>query len=416
MTSQLVTSLDVDLHSHEMLVDPYPTYARMREAGGVVWLEPHRMFAVPRYAEVAAVLTDWRSFICGEGVGMNDAVAQVPTSLQTDPPDHDRHRLIESKPLLPNAVRELEPELRELATATVAELCTRDRFDGVTDLAQVLPLGIVAKRVGFPPEGRERMMEWAAAGFDSFGMIDNPRTQQGLAKMQDAAQYLHSVCDEFEPGGWADRLMRVADSGELDHQTCLGLISDYLYPSLDTTIHAISAGLKLFADHPDQWDLLRSDRSLLPGAVSEVIRLGAPIQWFTRKVARTQAVGGTVLPEGSRVIVLYASANRDERQFPDPERFDITRPPYEQVGFGRGKHACMGMPLARLEMHVLFDVMADAVTRIETGRSELALNNVLHGFSHLEVIFRAATGLRDPISSTTPTLDGTDWAATEIEE
>lgn len=383
-----VPSFDLDLHADAMLADPYPTYVRFREAGGIIWLERHQMFGASRYAEVAQILGDWRTFTCGEGVGMNDVIAAVPTSLQTDPPEHDRYRRIETKPLLPKAIRALEPALRDLATRTVGELCSRERFDGVTELAQVLPLGIVAKQVGFPPEGEQRMLDWAAAAFDSFGMIDNWRTQRGLETMREAGAYLQSVPDRLLPGSWADQLMRAGDKDELDRETCLGLISDYLYPSLDTTVHAISAGLKLFADHPDQWDLLRHDRSLLPGAVSEVMRLATPIQWFTRKVAREHRIGDAVMPEGSRVVVFYGSANRDERRFSDPERFDITRPSSDQLGFGRGKHVCMGMPLARLEMQVLFDVMADSVARIETGRSERALNNVLHGYSHLEVAFR----------------------------
>lgn len=381
-------SFDLDLHADAMLADPYPTYARFRDAGGIIWLERHQMFGAPRYAEVAKILGDWRTFTCGEGVGMNDVIAAVPTSLQTDPPEHDRYRRIEGKPLLPNAVRELEPTLRELATQTVDALLGRERFDGVTELAQVLPLGIVAKRVGLPPDGEHRMLDWATAAFDSFGMIDNWRTQRGLETMREAGAYLQSVPDRLLPGSWADQLMQAGDGDELDRDTRLGLISDYLYPSLDTTVHAISAGLALFAENPDQWDLLREDRSLLPGAVSEVVRLGTPIQWFTRKVAREHRIGDVVLPEGSRVVVFYGSANRDEHTFAEPERFDITRPSSNQLGFGRGKHVCMGMPLARLEMQVLFDVMADSVARIETGRSERALNNVLHGYSHLDVAFR----------------------------
>jgi cytochrome P450 len=384
-----VPHFDVDLHAQDMLIDPYPTYQRFREAGGVIWLQRHGMFAVPRYAEAAEVLSRWRTFACGDGVGMNDFIATVTrTALQTDPPDHDKFRRIEGKPLLPNAIRELEPELRELATRTVNELKTRDRFDGVADLAQVLPLGIVADRVGLPEEGRERMLEWAAAGFDSFGMLENPRTQRGLHTMREAEQYLHSVPERLKPGGWADQLMQAHERGDLDRDTCISLISDYLYPSLDTTIHAISAGLKLFADNPDQWHLLRSDRSLLPGAVSEVVRLGTPIQWFTRKLTHDYRLSGTVLPQGSRVVVLYGSANRDERKFPNADTFDITRPPYDQLAFGRGKHMCMGMSLARLEIQVMFDVLADSVECIQTGRSARSLNNVLHGYEYLEVMFR----------------------------
>jgi cytochrome P450 len=320
---------------------------------------------------------------------MNDFIAQAArTSLQTDPPEHDEYRRIEAKPLLPKAVKTLEPELRELARRTIADLKGRARFDGVKDLAHVLPLEIVAHRVGLPDDGRERMLEWAAAGFDCMGMIENERTQRAMQVMQEASAYLSSVPERLKPGGWADDLMGAEKRGELDRQTCIMLLADYIYPSLDTTIHAISAGLRLFAENPDQWNLLREDRSLLPRAVSEVGRLAAPILWFSRLSLEDYELGGVLLPEGSRVVVLYGSANRDERKFPDPERFDITRPSVDQLSWGRGKHTCMGMHLARLEMEILFDEMANVVERIEVGASEQALNNVLYGYKYLEVAFK----------------------------
>jgi cytochrome P450 len=382
-------NFEIDLHSEEMLLDPYPTYKRFRQAGGVIWLQPHKMFAATRHAEVAEVLTRWRTFASGQGAGMNEFVLQAArTTLQTDPPLHDQYRKIEGKPLLPSAVKVLESELRELAKRTVDGLRGCERFDGVTRLAQVLPLGIVADRVGLPDEGRERMLDWAAAGFNCMGMLDNERTQQGIQTMREAGEYLQSVAGRLKPGGWADNLMQAADRGELDRQTCIMLLADYIYPSLDTTIHAISAGLKLFADNPHQWDLLRQDRSLLPRAVSEVVRLASPILWFTRVAVEDSTLGDVFIPEGSRVVALYGSANRDERKFPNPEQFDITRPPTDQLGWGRGKHTCMGMHLARLEIEVLFDTMADVVDRIEVGEGELAKNNVLYGYKHLEVTFR----------------------------
>lgn len=383
-----VPAFDVDLHSEEMLLDPYPTYARFREAGGVIWLDRHEMYAVPRYAELVDVLMHWKVFASGHGVGMNDFVAKVArTTLQTDPPEHDTYRKLEGRPLLPSTVKVLEPELRELAERTVTELKQRDGFDGVGDLAAVLPLGIVADRVGLPDAGRERMLDWAAAGFDSFGMMDNQRTQQGLQTMREAAEFMHAAADQLKPDGWAEKLLHAAEAHGLDRETCVTLISDYIYPSLDTTIHGISAGLKLFSDNPDQWQLLRSDRSLLPNAVSEVIRLGTPILWFTRLATEDYQLGDTLIPEGSRLVALYGSANRDERRFPDPERFDITRESTAQLGFGKGKHACMGMPLARLEMQIIFDVMADHVERIDAGDGVRAMNNVLYGYESLDVSF-----------------------------
>jgi cytochrome P450 len=376
-----------DLHDPAVWHDPFPLYRRFREAGPVVWLERHQMYAIVRYAELAEALMNWRVFSSGAGVAMNELACTLTTTLHLDPPEHDQIRKVVGRPVLPKAVEKLEPELRALAEQVVSQLLLRDRFDGVTEFAQKLPLGIVSEQVGLPEEGREQMLEWGAAGFDALGMIDEDRTQSALARVASAGEYMQGAVGRLKPGSWSDLLMQAGARGEIPPEHCAAYIQDYVYPSLDTTIHATSAGLKLFAEHPDQWELLRRDRSLLPGAVSEIVRLSTPIQWFTRQVAEDCVLGGTSLPKGGRVVMLYGCANRDERKFPDPDRFDITRKASEQLGFGRGKHSCMGMPLARLEMQVLFDVLAEKVTRIEVGDEKPVMNNVLRGLERLEVSF-----------------------------
>lgn len=378
---------DLDLHAESILLNPYPVYQEFRDAGPVVWLERHQMYAISRYAELVEALTNWKVFASGQGVGMNDFVNSIGSTLMMDPPEHDRCRKFNGKPMLPKNIKGLEPRLREVAERTIVELKQRDSFDGVADLASVLPLGVISELVGFPEDGRARMLEWAALGFDAFGMIDDERTQRGLEGMATASEYMETVPGRLKPGSWADDLMQAEERGELNEGEAVMLMNDYLYPSLDTTIHALSEGLKLFATNPDQWELLRNNRELMPSAISEVVRLSTPIQWFTRKVTQDYELGGVMLPKDTRTVMLFASANRDERKFPDPERFDITRKSTDQLGFGKGKHACMGMPLARLEMHVIFDVMADHVERIAIGEERLAPNTTLHGFAYLETSF-----------------------------
>jgi cytochrome P450 len=384
-----VPSFDVNIHEDEHVLNPYPLWKQFRDAGPVVWLAHHGMYALPRHAEVVEALTNHEAFGCGHGVGMNDLVNSVPSTLMMDPPEHDRYRRINGRPLLPKAVRTLEPQLRELAEKTVLELKERGSFDGVKDLASVLPLGIIAEVIGLPDDGRERLQQWAADGFDSFGLLDDARTQRGLVGMAEAAEYMESVTDRLKPGSWGDLLQQAEKRGEIEPGMGINLMNDYIYPALDTTIMGLAGGLRLFSEHPDQWDRLREDRSLMRGAISEVMRLCAPIQWFTRLLMRDYEMAGVTLPEGSRAVVIYASANRDERKFVDPERFDIGRKHVaEQVGWGKGKHACTGMPLARLEMHVVFNAMADHVERIETGASTVEPNTTLYGLNSLEVTFR----------------------------
>jgi cytochrome P450 len=163
------------------------------------------------------------------------------------------------------------------------------------------------------------------------------------------------------------------------------MMVDYMGPSLDTTIFAISNAVWLFAEHPDRWDLVREDPSLIAAAINEVLRIDAPIQDFSRFVEKDVDLDGVVLPAGSRAIVFYGAANRDERKYPDPDRFDVQRRPVDHLGFGAGPHACVGMNLARVEMRAIFTALAKRVRRFEVIEAERALHNLLRGFRSLRV-------------------------------
>jgi cytochrome P450 len=161
---------------------------------------------------------------------------------------------------------------------------------------------------------------------------------------------------------------------------------DYVGPSLDTTIHATSMGLLLFAQHPEQWDKVRANPALLSKTgIVEIVRMATPIQYFTRHVTTDVEIEGVTIPEGSRVVIMYASANRDERQFPDPDVFDVERRAAEQVAWGRGKHTCIGKALARMEMLALFGLLAERFERFEAGEYSYNVNIIVRGLEHLEL-------------------------------
>ena len=161
---------------------------------------------------------------------------------------------------------------------------------------------------------------------------------------------------------------------------------DYMVPSLDTTIFGISSGVWLFANNPDQWDLVRNDLSLIPAAINEIQRLEAPVQGFSRYVARDYDLDGVALPQRSCAIVFYGAANRDPRQFPHPDRFDVRRDNAgRHMAFGAGPHMCLGMNLAKLEMRALLTALARRVKRFRIEKEERVLHNILRGFSKLMV-------------------------------
>lgn len=230
------------------------------------------------------------------------------------------------------------------------------------------------------------MRDWAAAGFDALGPT-NERTKAALPK---AAEMVRFSMTEARPGtidpdGWAAALFDAADRGELPADKCPFMVMDYTAPSLDTTILGTGSAIWLFAEHPDQWELVRADPSLIRHAINEVLRLESPIQWFTRFVTREHVIHDIAIPAGARVMLLYGSANRDETKYPLPEVFDVTRKPSDHVAFGTGEHACAGMNLARLEIRILLELLTAKVSRFDLLSSERLLNNVLRGFAKLEV-------------------------------
>lgn len=162
-------------------------------------------------------------------------------------------------------------------------------------------------------------------------------------------------------------------------------MNDMIMPSLNTTIAATIELLYQLGTNPDQSRLLREDRALIENAVTEAVRIGTPIRSFTRTLTQEYTLAGVSLPSGSRTMVLFASANRDERRFPAPDRFHITRAARDHVGFGHGVHMCLGMHLAKLEMSALLRAMLDRAERIEVGTPTVAMHYTIHAFASLPV-------------------------------
>ena len=383
-------SLDIDLFSQETIAEPYGAYRQIREAGPVVWLPRHGIWAMGRYDDVRAALGDHQTFSSagGPGANMPANLGMRGTIIASDPPAHDALREALGAPLGPGALKEVRGLIQAAAETLIADLAGRDRFDAVADLAQVLPLTIVRTLVGLPQEGRDNMLAWGAAAFDALGP-EGPRTTAAIEVVgQEIAFAMDpSLPGRMEPGGWGARIFEAADRGVVTRQQCAALVLDLINPSLDTTVHATSALLVLLARHPDQYERLRAEPSLIPHAINEAIRLETPIRGFTRVSTRDQDFDGVTLPQGARTMVLFASANRDERKWPGPERFDITRRPSDHLGFGFGAHSCVGMHLARLEIQSLMEAIVRRVRRIELRRTEPKPNQILRGLAYADMSF-----------------------------
>lgn len=381
--------IDLDLCSDEVLADPYPAYRRIREAGPVVHLAAHDVLAVGRYADARRALRSTDDFTSSRGIGLNPVVNGGGRRI-TLTAEGELHRTLKSivmAPMMPKRLAELTDRIQTVADDLVRNLVDRRRFDGVTDLAVHLPVTVVSHLVGLPEEGRRNMLTWSAATFNLIGPL-NHRAQQSVDSMLEMAMYAASLTrDDLAPDSWGSLVFAAADAGRIDDEQAANLFIDYIAPSLDTTIHAVSHMVNLLGSHPDQWVLVRDDAALAELAVEEVLRYEAPVRGFTRVAARATEIDGVPIAEGDRVWVLNAAANRDERHYADPDRFDVRRGSADHLAFGHGAHLCAGVHLARLEMRVLLDAMRRHVRAIEIGERWVSDNNILRGWASLETSF-----------------------------
>ena len=381
---------DVDFYGDAFLADPDTHYRAMRDLGPVVWLPQYDAYAITRYADVREALRNDKIFISGKGVLMaqpaNEAAAAGGSVLMMDGEPHKHMRKILAEPVSREAMAVLKPRVDAMAVELLDRLVARGQFDGVADFAQFLPLMLVSRLVGLPEEGREKMLDWAYGVFNMMGGF-NDRFLAGMPLREESFAYLLNVKREnLAAGSWAARLFDFVDAGEVPEEAVRMHLDAYITPALDTTINATGSALWLLGQNPGQWDAVRADRSLIPAAIDEAMRLESPIRAFSRYVARDCTVDGTPLPEGSRVLVVYASANRDERFWENPDRFDVRRrAPQAHLAFGVGAHMCMGMHLAHLEMRCLFEALADRVKRFEVSQPSRQLHNVLRGLKHFHV-------------------------------
>jgi cytochrome P450 len=379
---------DLDPYADEALIDPWPGYAQLQSLGSAAWLSKYQMFALTRYDSVLRALKDASAFSSASGVMMNDDMNRVlrGNTLCSDGAQHQRSRRLIGKPLSPAALKSLQNEIVGKAERLVDGLVAKGTFCAITELATFLPVDIVASAVGLPEDGRERMLVWAAQMFNCFGPL-NDRARSAAPVLREMMDYARTqaVRGKLRPGSWAEAILDAVDRGEIDQALCPVMMIDYVGPSLDTTIYAIGNGVWLFANNPGEWLKVRDKPSGMPAAINEILRMEAPVQGFSRLLTRDYDMDEVTLPAGSRAIVFYGAANRDERRFPDPHTFDVSRGSAEHIAFGWGHHMCVGHHLAKLEMNAIFCALAKRVTRFHIEQETRNLNNILRGFSRLVV-------------------------------
>ena len=392
MTAPPIPDCDVDLFDDDVLRNPYPTYAELRRLGPVVRMTRHGFLAVARYADVRAILNDQEHFVSGRGVGFNEGFNHVRSSsiIASDEPRHTVLRDVLGERLGPRALKGVEQLIKQRAAELVADAVRKKSFDAVKDFGEIFPVQVVGELIGLPADNRQHLLRWANGAFNAFGP-PGERTSAGLADIAEQFEYIRTVAtrEQLTPGSMGAAVYEAADRGVIPEEYCLPLLSAYLTAGMDTTVNGLASMIWLLGTHPDSWRELRENPALAPSVVNEVLRIESPAQLFSRVAAEGAHVAGVPVEAGQRVAVLYASGNRDENQYPDPDRFDIRRNPAGHLAFGSGPHVCAGQHLAKLELRAMLDAVIAQVDEITVGEPVRKINNVLRGLISLPASFTA---------------------------
>ncbi|RZT85789.1 cytochrome P450 [Pseudonocardia sediminis] len=392
---QTLPTLDLDPFDPEVLRDPLPAHAALRDAGPLVRLPRYDTYAIARYDDVRAALSDWQSFESSAGVGLTNFRTETPWRppsllLEADPPGHDAPRTVLAGILGPRALRRLREDWAADAERLVSDLLAGGsaEVDAVPALAEAFPLRVFPDAVGLGRDGREHLLPYGDHAFNAFGPTDNALVLAGNADVAEHSGWVGEQCrrENLAPVGFGADIWAAADRGDLTHAQAPLVVRSLLTAGVDTTVHGIGAVLHALATTPGAWDLLRARPELVRGAFDEAVRWESPVQAFFRTTVRDVPVGrdGAVLPAGQKVLVFFAAANRDPHHWTDPDTFDPTRDPSGHVGFGMGIHQCVGQHVARLEAESLLTALLTRVTRLElTGEPVRHLNNTLRAWASL---------------------------------
>lgn len=380
---------DLDPYGPRAQADPYPYYARLRQLGPAVHVPVRDVWLVPGHAEATQVLRNHAEFVSGDGVTFD-----VPTTrterfplLENDPPVHDRIRRSVQPSFSKSAIERFRPGVEAAAASIVQTAVEAGELDAVPVLAQAMPDQAMTLLTGLTPPDAETLARWS----DAATRGEEPAgTQAHAALVTEALTWLVGEGVAAMPEHCLGRL--IVDSGgssgglEEGSERLMTLASIWL-AGIDSTGALLGNAIDAFVDQPEQWELLRSRPDLIPNAVEELLRFGTPFRTFYRRTRTEVQLGATTIPPGARVSVLLAAANRDPRQFADPDRLDVTRENARtHLSFGNSLHVCLGSPLARLEVASLLTELTARVTRFErAGEAVRSPSQTAHKFDSLPV-------------------------------
>ncbi|MDJ0868759.1 MAG: cytochrome P450 [Myxococcota bacterium] len=390
--------IDYDPFSAEVRANPHPTYKRLRDEAPACFLPKYEAWALSRFQDIWDASNDAASYSTARGT----TPAQVLTKDQPvtpmlnvmDPPDHTRLRSVIRGCFLPRHLRKLEPVVRREFERLVDEVIDRGECDVVRDLAAKLSVKVACLAIGLPVEDGDLLTGMVSRFFshdpDAEGM-----TPDGLAALQELNDYCVDRIRErrVAPGDGPEALDALVkfelngrafgDEEAASHTTMLIIGGSETFPK------TLANGVVRLAEHPDQRAALAADPSGIPDAYDEILRYDMPTQFLCRTLKRDVELHGQTLREGQGVMFLYASANRDDREFENPDVFDVRRRPERILSFGAGTHACLGTHVARLEGRITLETLLARMPEytVDLDRAEKLRTEFVQGYASLPIRF-----------------------------
>lgn len=387
--------------------DPYPFYAELRRGPAATYLPADDLWVVAGYREVWEILRDAESFsskaLRAFGVGAASARSGPRPDLReldsrlgrslivSDPPDHTKLRRLVSRPFTPRSIALLEPRVRQICNELVDDLlgaAEDGQADLVTHLAVPLPVRVIAEVLGVPPERRADFKRWSNALVGQLDGAGDPTAH--AADLKEMARFFYDVIAERTAQPRDDLISWIiagaaADEEPLSARDLVAFATLLLVAGNETTTNLLGNLYQALFDHPDQQPIVAGMADLAP-VVEEILRYDTSIQGIIRLTNHELTIGDAQLPRDAMVMVLFGSANRDERRWPHADRFDVTRPPQDNLGFGSGIHRCLGAHLARLEVAVVIDTIRSRAAAIgPRGVGRRTHSIILRGFESLPV-------------------------------
>lgn len=405
------SDLDVDISSSQFKADPFPYYRRLRDEAPVYRVtlqDGQKVWLVTRYDDVVTVLKDDRFVKDRFRVLSKEQLAAQPWMpksfeplahhmLDKDPPDHTRLRALVQQAFSPRLVEGMRGRIELLAEELFDRVARQGRMDLIADFALPIPTLIISEMLGVPGRDRHKFQRWSrvmlSASGSKFGML------RAIPSVWLFLRYVRKLIQTRRADLRDDvisALIQAKDSaGNLDDNELLSMIILLIIAGHETTVNLIGSGTLALMQHPDQFSRLRNDPSLMRSAVEELLRFTAPVETATERFAgEDMDFGGVHMSKGDLVLAAIASANRDERQFPDPDRLDIAREPNKHVAFGQGIHFCLGASLARIEAQVALSTLLERTSDLQLAVRPEALvwrpGLVLRGLRALPVRFKLA--------------------------